>query len=244
MKLTILISLASSIAAVATPDIPEWHPPARGELRSPCPGINVLANHGILPRDGRNMNKSLMVDVLQKWYNITEPVTLSLFNQALHETGRPNATTFDMVDIRLHHTPAVDAIEGDGSFSRADFYWGDNYSLNQTIWKQTRSYWKGDTLDVQKFGNAARARYLTSKATNPWFFMDVTKAGTAMSFMANVLGDAEAGTVPTAYVDEWIVLERLPTRWGWSTSKKPTTLESIVKLQAKIYAASGLSGSR
>lgn len=25
-----------------------------------------------------------------------------------------------------------------------------------------------------------------------------------MSFMANVLGDVEAGTVPTAYVDDWI----------------------------------------
>lgn len=58
----------------------------------------------------------MIVGALQKWYNITEPISSALFGQALSETGRPNATTFDMVDIRLHHTPAVEAIESDGSF--------------------------------------------------------------------------------------------------------------------------------
>lgn len=62
------------------------------------------------------MTRSMIVDALQTWYNITEPVSLGLFNKALGETGRPNATSFDMVDIRLHSTPAIDAIEVDGSF--------------------------------------------------------------------------------------------------------------------------------
>jgi hypothetical protein len=73
------------------------------------------------------------------------------------------------------------------------------------VWQQTRSFWKGDTIDVKEFGNAARARYLTSKATNPWFYYPrVTNIGAAMAFMTNVLGDPEAGTVPTVFVDEWI----------------------------------------
>lgn len=89
--------------------------------------------------------------------------------------------------------------------SRADYYWGDDYSLNFTVWDQTRSFWQGETIDVQEFGNAARARYLTSKATNPTFYYpDVGNIATAMSFMTNVLGDAETGTVPTAFVDDWI----------------------------------------
>lgn len=62
------------------------------------------------------MTRPMMVNAILKWYNITEAITNSLFDRALVETGRPNATTFDMVDIRLHHTPAVEAIESDGSF--------------------------------------------------------------------------------------------------------------------------------
>ncbi|KAJ4351431.1 uncharacterized protein N0V89_006773 [Didymosphaeria variabile] len=115
-----------------------------------------------------------------------------------------------MTDIRLHHNESVPAIEQDASFSRADYFWGDDYSLNHTVWKQTRSFWRGNTIDVQEFGNAARARYLTSKATNPTFyFPEVENIGAAMSFMTNVLGDPEAGNVPTAFVDEWIGESRL-----------------------------------
>ena len=58
---------------------------------------------------------------------------------------------------------------------------------------------------MQKFGNAANARYTTSKATNPTFyFNDITAIGMAMAFMTSVLGDAVAGTVPTKFVNDWI----------------------------------------
>lgn len=45
-----------ALAAVATAQFnyDDWRAPVAGELRSPCPALNALANHGILPRDGRN----------------------------------------------------------------------------------------------------------------------------------------------------------------------------------------------
>ncbi|KAL1592644.1 hypothetical protein SLS60_011060 [Paraconiothyrium brasiliense] len=189
------------------------------------------------------MDREMIVGSLSKWYNIAEEVSGNLFARALLQTGRPNATTFDMTDLRLHHNASVMAIEGDASFSRADYYWGDDYSLNHTVWKQTRSFWKGKTIDVQEFGNAARARYLTSKATNPTFYFPAAEnIGVAMAFMTNVLGDAEAGTVPTAFVDEWIatVKERLPAHLGWHTSGRVTTTPTVKALADKIFAASGL----
>ncbi|KAJ4295089.1 hypothetical protein N0V90_007098 [Kalmusia sp. IMI 367209] len=146
-----------------------------------------------------------------------------------------------MTDIRLHTTAEVHAIEEDASFSRADFIWGDNYSLNKTVWEQTRSFWKGDTIDVEEFGKAANARYTTSKATNrDFYFPQVEIIGAAMSFMTNVLGDAVAGTVPTRFVDEWIVLERLPADFGWSTSKRVTNGTTVGDLARRIFVASGL----
>jgi hypothetical protein len=32
---------------------PEFHPPRDGDSRSPCPAMNAMSNHGILPRDGK-----------------------------------------------------------------------------------------------------------------------------------------------------------------------------------------------
>jgi hypothetical protein len=62
------------------------------------------------------MDREMIVGSLLTWYNISEEIALNLFNRALNETGRPDATTFDMVDIRLHHTPTIEAIEEDASF--------------------------------------------------------------------------------------------------------------------------------
>jgi hypothetical protein len=34
---------------------PEFQPAKEGDSRSPCPALNAMANHGILPRDGKNI---------------------------------------------------------------------------------------------------------------------------------------------------------------------------------------------
>lgn len=37
---------------------PEYVPPREGDSRSACPMLNALANHGILPHDGKKHNIS------------------------------------------------------------------------------------------------------------------------------------------------------------------------------------------
>lgn len=32
-----------------------WSPPGPGDVRSPCPAMNSLANHGFLPHDGKGI---------------------------------------------------------------------------------------------------------------------------------------------------------------------------------------------
>lgn len=59
-------------AAGATKTKEEWqallkeHPYERQptDARGPCPMLNLLANHGILPRDGRNITKKQLFDAL------------------------------------------------------------------------------------------------------------------------------------------------------------------------------------
>jgi hypothetical protein len=57
--LTAILGLAGLAAAQFNYN--DWHAPVRGDLRSPCPGLNSLANHGFLPRDGRNSECSAYI---------------------------------------------------------------------------------------------------------------------------------------------------------------------------------------
>lgn len=38
----------------------EYYAPTTSDLRSPCPIVNALANHGYIPRDGRNVRSHEM----------------------------------------------------------------------------------------------------------------------------------------------------------------------------------------
>ncbi|KAF5354419.1 hypothetical protein D9758_010764 [Tetrapyrgos nigripes] len=40
----------------------QWKAPGPNDLRGPCPGLNTLANHGFLPRDGRNINMPVILE--------------------------------------------------------------------------------------------------------------------------------------------------------------------------------------
>src|SRR5689334_2633593 len=59
----------------------EYHPAGAGDLRSPCPVLNALANHGIISRDGRNITASQLKDAL-KHIGVGIDIRLSLVNSA------------------------------------------------------------------------------------------------------------------------------------------------------------------
>lgn len=61
------------------------------------------------------MDRKMIYDALRTWYNIGDEVIDPLFNNALKLTFRPDATSFDMTDIRVHTTEDF-AIEMDASF--------------------------------------------------------------------------------------------------------------------------------
>ncbi|KAH0537554.1 hypothetical protein FGG08_005653 [Glutinoglossum americanum] len=98
--------------------------PGSVDSRSPCPGLNVLANHGYLPRDGKNISNERMEEALMAGYNMTHPLATFLTSIILPSVGKPGATTFDLTDLRKHN-----AIEHDVSLTRHDFAQGDNYTF-------------------------------------------------------------------------------------------------------------------
>jgi hypothetical protein len=55
---------AALAALVARQDVGTWQAPGPGDIRGPCPGLNTLANHGFLPRNGQNILASDIVTAM------------------------------------------------------------------------------------------------------------------------------------------------------------------------------------
>ncbi|EPS41146.1 hypothetical protein H072_4943 [Dactylellina haptotyla CBS 200.50] len=102
----------------------EDHAYIKGDIsiRSPCPGLNALANQGYIPRDGKNLTVDMVHAALMKALHMT-PTAAWALTTALKPLLRPDGT-FDLVDTRRHNV-----IEHDASFTRLDFHQGDNYTV-------------------------------------------------------------------------------------------------------------------
>lgn len=143
------------------------------EGRSPCPGLNALANHGFLPRSGKNIDYDLVNEATILAYNYKNGTWFDAVQMAfttnVSTTDTPNET-FDLFDLARH-----DAIEMDGSLSRNDIYFGDDVHFDATVWsgvaKDLNLY---DTrheafVTVEVAAQARAARVELAMSMNPTF---------------------------------------------------------------------------
>jgi len=124
--------------------------------------MNTLANHGYLPRDGRNITLANAVSGLKAGLNFEPSLVKIMWNKAIIANPTPNATYFTLAHLNRHNV-----LEHDASLSRSDAYFGSNHIFNQTVFDQSRSVWQGGVLDVQQIANAKLLRMVQSRATNP-----------------------------------------------------------------------------
>ncbi|KAH9971537.1 Cloroperoxidase [Lactifluus volemus] len=97
---------------------PEYNPPRPGESRCSCPALNAMANHGILPRDGRNITFRELTEKVRATYNFSPSFSVYVPRYIAHLLNRSYRTgTFDLSDIDVHN-----GIEHDASLVRRDPY--------------------------------------------------------------------------------------------------------------------------
>ena len=97
---------------------PEFIPPREGDARSACPMLNAMANHGILPHDGKNITFKHLNATVRSTFNFAPSFCFFVPNFAagfLHRSYWND--TFDLADLNKH---SDDAIEHDGSLTRHD----------------------------------------------------------------------------------------------------------------------------
>jgi hypothetical protein len=95
---------------------PEYVPPKDGDSRSACPMLNAMANHGILPHDGKNITFKELNTKVRQTFNFAPsfcffvPKFSADFLNRSYWSGR-----FDLAELSLHN-----AIEHDASLTRQD----------------------------------------------------------------------------------------------------------------------------
>ncbi|KAF1738077.1 putative sterigmatocystin biosynthesis peroxidase stcC [Beauveria bassiana] len=133
--------------------------------RSPCPWLNALANHGYLPRDGRNITRELVENGFNETFNFV-PGTLEGPTAGAITTGKRGDETFDLEDTVQHNV-----IEHDGSLSRNDEAIGNSLVFDQAIWNRTLKHFKSATISLEDIAAARLDRFSTAQALNPQFNM-------------------------------------------------------------------------
>lgn len=178
--------------------IPSPSPPAfraQGQLtttkqkntgRSPCPLLNSLANHGYLPRNGKDISVDALIDGMHAGLNLRDDAKLFFRlqgNKAVTASSTGSKDTFHLNDLNKH-----DLIEHDASLSRADLFFGDNWSFNQTIFDETKSHWPSPTISVRDAARALAARQKTAQAVNPKFNLPLDGHTNSLGQTAMYLG--------------------------------------------------------
>ncbi|KAF6825091.1 hypothetical protein CMUS01_09965 [Colletotrichum musicola] len=228
----------------------EWAPAGPDDFRGPCPMMNTLANHGFLPRDGRNLTQDTVVTALNEGLNFNQSLGTLMFQMALVANPEPNATFFTLDHLNRHNV-----LEHDASLrhqspaylritpSRTDAFFGSNHIFNQSVFDESRAYWTADVMDAKMLANSKIARQVTSRAFNPNYTFTATVENFSLGEVAApiiVFGDMSAGTVDKKLVEYFFQNERLPSELGWVKKAQPVTQEDILKVVNMIDEAQNL----
>ncbi|KAF7325139.1 Aromatic peroxygenase [Mycena kentingensis (nom. inval.)] len=225
----------------------EYIAPREGDLRSVCPAINTMANHGYIPRDGRNITPRKIFHGLRACYNLSLPFALFLAVGGWFLLRKYFFQTITLFDLGVHG-----GIEHDASVVHADTPTDANGKREKYgpvevrpelveefvrgVRDKTRPNKDDDALLVtaQDVARMRIRRETSSPRLSPF------SAELARGEMAIILGvwkhqpaagEGGAPGAPLSWLRRWFAEERLPDGW------KPThtqTLRDVAKSAKEI----------
>ncbi|KAF7304533.1 HEME-HALOPEROXIDASE domain-containing protein [Mycena chlorophos] len=241
-----LLSFVAVAVAFSEPFGHQYQKPGPNDSRSPCPGLNALANHGYLPRNGQNITVPQILEASLEGFNFDWAVLLSVAKQGLlTRTDKGSETNMSLEPLVLHNL-----IEHDTSFSRSDYQngTGDALHFNETIYSVMANSNPGS--DYYNTTSTAHVMYLRleySKATNPTLIntdKEVTGRAATAALALTSMGNATTGVAPKKFVDILYREERLPFLEGWKPSPVLITGELLGPLIGAMVAGSNWTATQ
>ncbi|KDR72024.1 hypothetical protein GALMADRAFT_74335 [Galerina marginata CBS 339.88] len=160
-----------------------WKPVAPADIRGPCPGLNTLASHGWLPRNGI-ASPSEIITAVQEGFNMDNGLAIFV-TYAAHlvdgniltdklsiggKTGLTGPNPPAPAIVGGLNTHAV--FEGDTSMTRGDFFFGNNHDFNETLFDEFVDFsnrFGAGKYNLTVAGEFRWQRIQDSIATNPEF---------------------------------------------------------------------------
>lgn len=239
----------------------DYHAPLPGDLRTPCPVVNSLANHGYLPRDGRNAKPEHFQEGLAALglsWALNKLLTTGTFIVHKHDdhtapTEVPNTTCIhgggplsglrrpDQVDadgkpiIDLDQIGRHGAVEHDISITRLDIGQGDSLTPQpDLIANLLASSADGKVLTNTDFGKLRHARYEKQVRDNAQLQFGAQEQDVAFAEIALIQGVFGRGVfwrIPVEYARALFEEERFPLKEGWTRRWTPFTLVEFFGLR-------------
>jgi len=247
--LTIAICMACVVLSTATPleklhrrarDIPAWVAAGPTDCRSPCPGLNTLANHGYLPHDGQNLDFNSLKQVLVDVFGLTPTFGLVFAHAASNKFAAKTTGKFSLCDLltNIHSTDqpsGATGIEHTASLTREDrpdWLKTSNPSQRSPSTAQisllTSSSSDGKMITMADFLKARVSIWNKSYNARPALKQDsldntehIIAAAEGCLLLGVLSGNSNAGSlqISKAYAESILIEERLPV--GWVKSSKP-----------------------
>ena len=224
----------------------DYAPARPGDIRSPCPAVNTLANHGYLPRDGRNVRASEFLKGMNQyglssalggllthpiflekqnkdakaksswWSIIIHPFASAFAPLGMREPGQKDAE--GVACLNLDQLALHNAVEHDVSLTRRDIAQGDNItSQPDLIADLLASSSNGKTITMDDFINLRRRRYERQNEDNPQLEFQGFQVQGACAEVALILKAFGNGKeVPVGYMKALFQDGRMPWKEGWS----------------------------
>ncbi|MCJ1397400.1 hypothetical protein MMC11_000593 [Xylographa trunciseda] len=240
-----MTSSPNSIKSIPVLPKGEYQPARPTDLRSPCPMVNALANHGYISRDGRNVSsadiKTAMTELgIGNALRATLTYAAYLEHQDNPPTGfwafmrSPFAYLLRQFGLRSPHQQLDSgaaclnldqlsrhgAVEHDVSLSRHDFNQGDNTTPQKALIADlVGSSTDGKVITAMDLAQLRLRRLEQQKADNPNLQYEAQQHQVACGESAFILTVLGAGfghyDVPVSYVKALFAEERLPVLEGW-----------------------------
>lgn len=197
--------------------------------RAPCPALNTLANHGYLPRDGKDITPRLIRDAIIEVFNIDPSMADTLTKSLM--------ANFTLADLGKHNM-----VEHDASLVHNDAFFGsDPAFINQTLVDDLLDRAKGSPPVITKkiAAQFRKARESDCSENDPEFTFGFSQAATAYGEAALLLlgmGDYDSVSISVDNARSFLQNEKIPDDFRRSPTPITTTIALYVAAEIKALA--------